>query len=99
DRDVNTGLEEILVARRSDLDQRGRLAAANALLLTGDADRAAADADLDKVRARVSEEAEALAVNHVARADPDAVAVVLANPRKRAALPLGKALGRVDAQH
>ena len=51
------------------------------LLLTGDADGAAADADLDEVRAGLSEETEALTVNNVARADLYTVAVLLRVPR------------------
>ena len=69
DRDVDAGLLEILVACCRNLDQRSSLTAADALLLTGDADGAAADADLDEVRACLSEETEALAVNNVACAD------------------------------
>ena len=69
DRNVDAGLFEILVTSGCNLDQSGSLTAADALLLTGDADGAAADADLDKVRAGLSEEAEALTVNDVACAD------------------------------
>ena len=99
DRDVDAGLLEILVACCRNLDQRSSLTAADALLLTGDADGAAADADLDEVRACLSEETEALAVNNVACADLYVVAVLRAYPGQGAALPLGEALGGVDAQN
>ena len=99
DRHIYAGFQVIFIARRGNLDQRGRLTAADALLLAGNADRAAADADLDKVRARVREEAEAFPIDDVARADLDRVAIILAHPRERTALPLGKALGGIDAQH
>jgi hypothetical protein len=46
-----------------------------------------------------AKEAEALGVDHVASADLDLVAVLLANPVERELLPLGEALGRVDAEH
>ena len=69
----------VFVARRGDLDQRAGLAAADALGLARDADGAAADADLDKIRARLGQEHEAVAIDHVARADLDTVAVALAN--------------------
>ena len=74
-------------------------AAANALLLARDADGAAADADLDEVSAGLCQEAEAVCVDDVARADLDLVAVLLANPLERELLPIGVAFGRVDAQH
>src|SRR5699024_8879698 len=81
------------------LDDGGRLTAANALGLAGDADGAAADADLDKVGPGLGQEEEALPVHHVACAHLDLVAVVLADPAQGAALPLREALGRVDAQN
>ena len=96
---VDAGLAEVLVACAADLDDGGRLAAADALGLARDADRAAADADLDKVRAALGEEAEAVAVNDVARADLDGAAVVRAHIVDDLLLPDGIALGRVDAQH
>src|SRR5699024_618645 len=49
DGDVDAGLLEVLVAGLGHLDDGGRLTAADALGLAGDADGAAADADLDKV--------------------------------------------------
>ena len=59
DGDVDAGLLEIFVAGLADLDQGGRLTAADALGLAGDADGAAADTDLDEVGAAVRQEAEA----------------------------------------
>ena len=56
DRNIDAGLLEILVTGGCNLDQSRSLTAADALLLTGDADGAAADADLDEVRARLGEE-------------------------------------------
>ena len=99
DRNVDAGLLEILVTSGCNLDQSGSLTAADALLLTGDADRAAADADLDEVRAGLSEEAEAFTVNNVARADLYTVAVLCAYPGQGAALPLREALGGVNAEN
>ena len=99
DGNVHAGLAEVLVAGTRHLDGGRSLAAADALGLAGDADGAAADADLDEVGARVGEEAEALGVHHVARADLHRVAVVLAHPLDGHLLPVGIALGAVDAQH
>ena len=96
---VDAGLAEVLVACAADVDDGRRLTAADALGLARDADRAAADADLHEVRAAVGEEAEAVRVDDVARADLDALAVALADPRDGALLPLGVALGRVDDEH
>ncbi len=96
---VDAGLAEVLVAGLRHFNGRGGLAAADALGLAGDADGTAADADLHKVGARVGEEAEALGVNHVARADLHVVAVVLAHPFDGHLLPVGIALGAIDAQH
>src|SRR5699024_3159903 len=100
---TNTATTEIYTLSLHDalpiFDDGGRLAAADALGLAGDADGAAADADLDKVCPGLGQEEEAVAVHHVARAHLDLVAVVLADPAQGAALPLREALGRVDAQH
>ena len=96
---VDAGLLVIAVALGAHVDQRAGLAAADALLLAGDADGAAADADLDEIRAALGQEAEALSVDHVAGADLDALAVVFADPCDGAFLPLGVALGGVNAQH
>ena len=80
DGNVDARLFEVLVARLRHFDDGRGLAAADALLLTRDADGAAADADLDEVRAGVGQEAEALGVHHVARAHLHVVAVVFADP-------------------
>ena len=98
DRDIDAGLFKVLVPRLADLDQRGRLAAADALLFAGDADRAAADADLDEVSAAFGEEEEAVPVDDVAGADLDRIAIVGADPFQRPLLPLGVPLGGVDAE-
>ena len=96
---VNAGLFKVLISCLADLDQRSCLTAADALGLSGDADRAAADTDLDKVRTAISQEAEAIAVNHVASAYLDAVTVMLTDPCNGLLLPSRKSLGGVDAQH
>ena len=46
---VDAGLLVVLVASAADVDQRGGLTAADALGLAGNADRTAADTDLDEV--------------------------------------------------
>ena len=99
DRYVNAGLLEVLVARRGDLHDRRGLSAADTLRLTGDADRAAADADLHEIGTRLGEEAEAIAVHDITRADLYGVAVVFADPLDRDTLPLGIAFGTVDAEN
>ena len=75
------------------------MAAADALGLSRDADGAAADAHLDKVRPGLRQEPEAVPVHHVARADLHGVAVGLADPLDGLLLPAGVALGGVDDQH
>jgi len=95
---IDAGLFIILIAGLGDLDDSGSLAAANALGLAGDADGAAADADLHEVGTCLCQEAEAFCIDHIACADLDGVAVVLTDPANGAALPLGIALGRVDAE-
>ena len=99
DGNIHARLAEILVARGAHVDQRRRLSAADALRLTRDADRAAANADLHKVRAALGEEAEAVAVDNIARADLHRIAVALTHKVDDALLPDGIALGRVDAEH
>ena len=99
DGDIHAGLAEVFVARGAHLNERGGLAAADTLRFARDADGAAADADFDKVRAALSEEAEAVAVDDIARADFDGIAVVRAHVVDDLLLPDGVSLGRVDAQH
>ena len=94
---VDAGLLVVLVTGAADVDQRGGLAAADALGLAGDADGAAADTDLDEVGTAVGQEAEALGVDDVTGTDLDILAVVGADPLDGALLPLAEALGRVDA--
>ena len=74
-------------------------ALADTLLLTGDADRAAADADLNKVCACFCQEEEAFAVYYVTCADLNGVAVFCTDEVDGAFLPLGEALRGVDAQY
>ena len=96
--DVDARFLEILVALGTHVDERGCLPAADALRLARDTDGAAADADLDEVCARIREEAEALTIDNVARADLDRVTVLLADVLDRQTLPLGESLGGVDAE-
>ena len=67
DGDIHAGLAEVFVACGAHLNERGGLAAADTLRFARDADGAAADADFDKVRAALGEEAEAVAVDDIAR--------------------------------
>ena len=99
DRDVDARLLVVAVALGADINERRSLAAADALRLARDADGAAADADLDEVRTRLSEEAEALGVDDIARADLDIAAEVLVDVLERDALPLREAFRGVDAEH
>jgi hypothetical protein len=85
-------LLKILPARLGHINEGRSLAAANALLLPGDADGAAAYAYLDKVRAAVCKEPEALSVHDVARADLYLIAVFAADPGECPLLPFRKAL-------
>ena len=89
---VDAGLLVVLVASATDVDQRGGLATADTLGLTGDADGTAADTDLDEVSAAVCQEAEALGVDDVTGTDLDVLTVVGANPLDGALLPLAEAL-------
>ena len=98
DRHIDAGLLVVLVTGLGDLDDGSSLTTANALGLAGDADRAAADADLHEVSARLCEEAEALGIHDITGAHLHGVAVVLADPADGAALPLGVALRGVDAE-
>ena len=99
ERNVHASFFEIFVAGFGDFDNGGRLAAADAFLFTGDADGAAADADLDEVCACFGEIAEAVGVNDVAGANFDGVAVVFADPVEGQFLPFGVAFGGVDDEH
>ena len=99
DRNIDAGLLKILVSRLCDLDDCSRLTAADALGLAGDADGTAADADLHEVCACLCQEQETVAVDDIARADLDTVAVGLADPFDGAALPLAEAFGGINADH
>ena len=76
DRHIDTGGAVIFIAGGADLDESRSLTAADSLCLAGNADGAAADTDLDEIRARLGEEQEAVAVNDIARADLDGIAVL-----------------------
>ena len=73
---VNTGLGKIRIPGGSYFNQRRSLSAADAFGLPGDADGAAADADLDKVRSGFGQEQKTVPVYHIACADLDPVAVL-----------------------
>ena len=98
-RNINTCFLKVSVTLLTYLDKCCSLTSAYTLLLTGNADRAAADADLDEVCAAICEEAEAFLINNVACADLYAVAVVCTDPVDSQLLPLRVALGAVDTQN
>ena len=93
---IDPRLLAIGVAGTRHIDQRRSLSTSDALLLTGDADRSAADAHLDEVRPGVDQVAEALAVYDVACAHGDVV--VRLDPFEGLLLPFGIAVGGVDAE-
>ena len=99
DGDIDAGFLKILVPLGGHIDHGCGLTAADALGLAGDADGAAANANLHKVGAGVCQETEALAIHHVAGAYLDRVAILGANPLKAVLLPIGIALGGVHDQH
>jgi len=96
---INAGLLEVFVTGSRHFDQCGSLSAANALGLTGDADRTAANADLNEVRAGLGQETEAVLVNNVTGTDLYGVAVGFPNPFDGLFLPAGVAFGGVDDQN
>ena len=96
---IDAGLLVVLVTGLCDLDDCGGLTTADALGLTGNADGTAANADLDEVCTGLSQETEALGIHNVACAHLHGIAVVLTDPGDGTALPLGVALGGVDAEH
>ena len=96
---INAGLTEIFVTGCADLDQSGCLTAADALGLTGDADRTAADTDLDKVSTAISKEAETSRINYVTCTDLYSITIILPYPLDGICLPAGITLGRVDNQN
>ena len=79
-RDINAGFLEVFITRCCNFNDRGSLSTTNALLLTGDTNRAAADTDFDKVCTCFGEEAEPFTVNDIACAYLYGVTVVYANP-------------------
>ena len=98
DRNIDAGLFVVLVTGRTHIDESRGLAAADALGLTGDADGAAADADFDKVRAAVREEAETFFVDDVAGTAFNGVAILALDPLERPLLPFGITFRGVDAE-
>ena len=96
---IDAGLLKILIPLGGHVDDCGGLTAADALGLTGDADGTAADADLHEVGSGISQEAEALAVHHVAGAHLHGIAVLGADPLQAVLLPVGIALRGVHYQH
>ena len=99
DWNIDAGLFEVFVTGFCYLNYCGCLSTTDTLLLTGDADGAAADADLNKVCACFCQEEEAFAVYYVTCADLNGVAVFCTDEVDGAFLPLGEALGGVDAQY
>ena len=96
---INAGLSVVIITSLAYINQSSCLAAANALLLTSDADGATADADLDEVCASVSQEAEAFSVNNVTSANLYAVTIMFTNPVQSNLLPSAIAFGGVNAEH
>ena len=89
-RNVYAGFFEVFVTSLANLDQSSCLTTANALLLTSDADGAAADTNFNKVSTCISQEAEAFSVNNVASANLYAVAIMLTDPVQSDFLPCAR---------
>ena len=98
DGNINTGFLVVIISCLCNLDDSRGLSTADALLLTGNADRTAADTDFYKVCAAVCQETEAFRVNYVACANLYGVAVGFTDPFQCILLPFAVALGGVDAQ-
>ena len=98
DRYVDAGSLVVFISGLAYFDESRCLAAADALGLTGDADGAAADADLDEVSACFCEEEEAFSVDDIACADLDFFAVAFTDPVDGDLLPFGEAFRGVDAE-
>ena len=71
--DIDSGLIKILVSCLAYVDKRGSLSSAYALCLSGNADRAAADSDFNKVRTALGKESESVRVYDVSGSDLNAV--------------------------
>src|SRR5699024_4852995 len=99
DRNINTGLFIIFITCPGHFDRRSRLSTADTLLLTGDADGAAADTDLDEVCTGFCQEAESFRIDDVSGTDLDTVAITIADPLQRDGLPLAEAFAGIDAQY
>jgi len=65
DRDIDAGFLEILVAGCSDFNYSRGLSASDALGFAGNADRTAADANLDKIRTGFRKEAETMVMGEL----------------------------------
>ena len=99
DRNVNAGRLEILIAGLRDLDHSCRLASADALRLTRNAYGSSADTDLYKISSGLCKEHKAFPVDDISRTDLDRIAVLVADPFDRSALPLGESLRGIDTEN
>ena len=91
--------KKVFIARAGNFLHGCRLAAANALGFPCYAYRSAAYTYLYKVRAGIGQEAEALAVNHVACANLYAFAIFSPYKVQRSRLPFAEAFGRIYAEY
>ena len=92
DRNVYTRFFKISVTLGRNIHYRTGLSASDTLLLTRDADAAAADSDLNEIRSRVSQESESLAVYNITRADLKVIAVLVYYELERFCLTLSVSL-------
>ena len=91
-RNVNACLLIIFIAGLAHIDDSRRLAASDTLRFTRDADRAAADTNLDKISASLCKEAEAFTVHNITRTDLYILTEILVNVFHRDFLPFREAL-------
>ena len=89
DRNVDACLLIVFVTCLADIDKSRSLTASDTLRLTGDADGAAADTDLDEICSCLCEEQEAFTINNIACANLYLRSELLMNVVKSNALPLG----------
>ena len=75
-RNINAGFIEIFVPCFANINKSGCLTAADTLGLTGDADRSAADTNLNKVSTCLCKEEEAIPIDNISGTDLNAVAVL-----------------------
>ena len=98
DRNIDACLLIVFVTCLADIDKSRSLTASDTLRLTGDADGAAADTDLDEICSCLCEEQEAFTVNNIARANLYLRSELLMNVVKSNALPLGISLRGINAE-